>query len=60
MGVGTLRVVDASVSLLLGSGSIRAAIYAFAEKADSVLVQLVKQEALFFLLYLNLKSLCLT
>ena len=59
MGVGTLRVVDASVSLLLISRHIRAAIYAFAEKANSVLVQLVKQEALFSLLYLHLKSLCL-
>ena len=54
MGVGTLIIVDASVSLLLISGNIRAVIYGFVEKADSVLVLLVKQEALFSLLYLNL------
>lgn len=59
MGVAALRVFDASASLLLIQANARAAICAFAEQADSVPVHLVKQEALFSLPYLNLKSFCL-
>lgn len=58
MGLERLIIVDASVFSLLVSGNIMAVVYAVAEKADSVLVPLVKEEAVSLSLNLNLNYLC--
>ena len=58
MGLERLIIVDASVLSLLVSGNIMAVVHAVAEKADSVLVPLVKEEAVSLSLKFNLNYLC--
>ena len=53
-----LTIVDASVLSFLVSGNIMAVKYAVTAKADSVLVPLVKEEAVCLWLNLNLSYLC--
>ena len=57
-GLERLTIVDASVLSSLVPGNIMAVVYAVAEKADSVLVPLVKGEAVSLSLNFNLNYLC--